>query len=448
MGCTLPDARGPRKGALLRAGERADGAARQVAERERADPDADEPADLDAGRGEHAAHVAVAPLVQDELEPSAAFGEAQNAGLRGGESVALGGLEAGRQPREERVVRADVDLDVVGLGHVRGRGEQGVRPPRVVGEEEEPFARAVEAADRRDELGEFDGEEGVDAWRAALGDARDDDAARLVEREVAPRGGAHALAVEGDRVAARVDAEGGVGGGATVDAHAARRDPAFGVAARTGPELGEGARERDAVAAGGTALGAPAAGALAALGRGDAVITCPGRARARRPAAFPTMHHPVSPADPDAESPDPAAATDAAAFVLPSIETGHASALLEAADAMSSDELDALPYGMIQLDASGRILRYNAVESRLASLPQERAVGRQFFTEVAPCTKVQQFYGRFKDGVVRESLDVAFEFHFAFKQAPRDVTVRLFYSRRTRSVWVMISDRQAARAAA
>ncbi len=97
---------------------------------------------------------------------------------------------------------------------------------------------------------------------------------------------------------------------------------------------------------------------------------------------------------------------------------------------MTPDELDALPYGMIQLDASGRILKYNAVESRLASLPQAHAIGKQFFTEVAPCTKVQQFYGRFKDGVVRESLDV---------------TVRLFYSRRTRSVWVMISDHRSVR---
>jgi len=127
---------------------------------------------------------------------------------------------------------------------------------------------------------------------------------------------------------------------------------------------------------------------------------------------------------------------------LPAADPGAANALLHAADAMTPEELDALPYGMIQLDANGRILKYNAVESRLASLPQAQAVGKQFFTEVAPCTKVQDFYGRFKEGVIRESLDTSFQFHFAFKQQPRDVTVRLFYSRRTRSVWVMISDHQ------
>ncbi len=116
--------------------------------------------------------------------------------------------------------------------------------------------------------------------------------------------------------------------------------------------------------------------------------------------------------------------------------------LLQAADAMSPEELDALPYGMIQLDSGGRILRFNSVESRLAALPQQQQIGKHFFTEVAPCTKVQEFYGRFKEGVLRESLDSSFQFHFAFKQNPRDVTVRLFYSKRTRSVWVKISDRE------
>ena len=115
--------------------------------------------------------------------------------------------------------------------------------------------------------------------------------------------------------------------------------------------------------------------------------------------------------------------------------------LIATADDLSTAELDQLPFGMIQLDAAGRILKFNAVESRLASLDQQQQIGKHFFTQVAPCTKVQAFYGRFKEGVLQEQLDTTFSFHFAFKQNPRDVTVRLFYSKRTRSVWVMVSDR-------
>ncbi len=128
--------------------------------------------------------------------------------------------------------------------------------------------------------------------------------------------------------------------------------------------------------------------------------------------------------------------------LTPASNEAHKAEILSAADHMSGEELDTLPYGMIQLDATGRILKYNAVESRLAQLPQDTTIGKKFFSEIAPCTKVQQFYGQFKEGVLRESLDTTFSFHFAFKQNPRDVTVRLFYSKRTRSVWVMVSDRE------
>jgi photoactive yellow protein len=127
----------------------------------------------------------------------------------------------------------------------------------------------------------------------------------------------------------------------------------------------------------------------------------------------------------------------------PPIRFDDPDALLQVVDVLTPEELDQLPYGMIQLDEGGRVLKYNAVESRLASMPQSRTIGRHFFTEVAPCTKVQQFYGRFKEGILHEALDATFDFHFAFKQHPRDVTVRLFYSRRTRTVWVMVSERVA-----
>ena len=114
---------------------------------------------------------------------------------------------------------------------------------------------------------------------------------------------------------------------------------------------------------------------------------------------------------------------------------------LEAEGGRGQDESTVQPHTESgPLDPAGRILNYNAVESKLASLRKEDAIGKQFFTEIAPCTKVQEFYGRFKEGVIHESLDTAFRFHFAFKQNPRDVTVRLLYSKRSRTVWVLISD--------
>ena len=123
------------------------------------------------------------------------------------------------------------------------------------------------------------------------------------------------------------------------------------------------------------------------------------------------------------------------------MSTGSAvspSFLFARADAISEAELDALPYGVIQLDATGTVLRYNSFEAGLSGLTKQKVVGRNFFKQVAPCTDLQQFYGRFRDGVAAGELHCTFRFYFAFQQRPRDVTVTLFYNHRDKTVWVLV----------
>jgi len=108
------------------------------------------------------------------------------------------------------------------------------------------------------------------------------------------------------------------------------------------------------------------------------------------------------------------------------------------ANSISEAELDLLPYGVIQLDTTGNVLRYNAFEAGLSGLKKENVVGKNFFKQIAPCTDLQQFHGRFRDGVAAGELHCTFRFHFAFKERPCDVTVTLFYNDRDRSVWVLV----------
>lgn len=113
---------------------------------------------------------------------------------------------------------------------------------------------------------------------------------------------------------------------------------------------------------------------------------------------------------------------------------------LEAIDRMSVEELDALPFGAIRLDKSGKILSYNMAESRLTGRDPKRVIGRNFFTDVAPCTNVQLFAGRFREGVAKGDLHVIFPYRFDFEMAPRDVTVTLFYSAQTETAWVFVRE--------
>ena len=88
--------------------------------------------------------------------------------------------------------------------------------------------------------------------------------------------------------------------------------------------------------------------------------------------------------------------------------------------------LDLLPYGIIVVDAEGRILYYNRREEEIAGRRREDVIGRNFFTEVAPCTQVLDFHARFRESVrgggARSS---PFRFRFADPRRPREVEITL-----------------------
>jgi photoactive yellow protein len=116
---------------------------------------------------------------------------------------------------------------------------------------------------------------------------------------------------------------------------------------------------------------------------------------------------------------------------------------LESISRMDEGELDGLPFGAIRLDANGTVLSYNSAESKLTGRDPKKVIGRNFFTEVAPCTNVQDFAGRFREGMAKKELHAIFPYRFDFKMAPRDVTVTLFYSNQTGTAWVFVREAQA-----
>lgn len=96
-------------------------------------------------------------------------------------------------------------------------------------------------------------------------------------------------------------------------------------------------------------------------------------------------------------------------------------------DEMTDTELDALPFGVVGLDAEGTILRYNLYESRLARLDRNQVLGREFFGEVAPCTAVESFGGRFwrmvqkGEAATIERFDFVFDFRFGAQQVAVEI---------------------------
>lgn len=92
---------------------------------------------------------------------------------------------------------------------------------------------------------------------------------------------------------------------------------------------------------------------------------------------------------------------------------------------MDTEDLDKLPFGAIQLDGQGTILKYNQTEGEICNRDPKEMIGRNFFTEVAPCTNTRGFKGKFDDGVRAGNLNTLFQYTFDYNMAPTRVNVHL-----------------------
>jgi photoactive yellow protein len=111
---------------------------------------------------------------------------------------------------------------------------------------------------------------------------------------------------------------------------------------------------------------------------------------------------------------------------------------VSALDRLSPEDLDRLPYGAIQVDGDGVIRFYNRAEARLSGRDRDRVLGRNFFLDVAPCTNMPSFFGRFREGVDAGALDVGFDYVFAFRMAPVRVHIRMCGPTDEGLYWILV----------
>ena len=113
---------------------------------------------------------------------------------------------------------------------------------------------------------------------------------------------------------------------------------------------------------------------------------------------------------------------------------------IERIQSFNEQELDQLPFGSIRLDREGKILSFNQAEVSHSGRKKENVIGKNFFTDVAPCTNVQEFAGKFREGVQAGKLHTVFPYVFDYQMDPRNVWVTLFYSNETDTAWVFVRD--------
>ena len=105
---------------------------------------------------------------------------------------------------------------------------------------------------------------------------------------------------------------------------------------------------------------------------------------------------------------------------------------------MSDTQIDELPFGAIELDSSGRIVRYSVVEGAITGRDPEAVIGQNFFTDVAPCTDTPRFRGAFDEGVRAGKLETMFEYVFDYQMKPTKVKVHMRKGLVGDTYWVFV----------
>lgn len=105
---------------------------------------------------------------------------------------------------------------------------------------------------------------------------------------------------------------------------------------------------------------------------------------------------------------------------------------------IAEDQLDAADFGVVKVDDTGKVLFYNKYESDLAGVSKETAKGKNFFTEIAPCTNNRLFLGKFRQGVSSGNLDLAFNYTFSYKMKPTNVVIHLVHKPEDKSNWILV----------
>lgn len=103
---------------------------------------------------------------------------------------------------------------------------------------------------------------------------------------------------------------------------------------------------------------------------------------------------------------------------------------------MSDDEVDKLAFGAIEIDKSGKILRYNAAEGDISGRNPQEMIGKDFFEDVAPCTDTEAFRGRFRNSVESgKNFDLRLNYTFDYRMTPTQVRVRMQKSPQPDEYW-------------
>jgi len=107
---------------------------------------------------------------------------------------------------------------------------------------------------------------------------------------------------------------------------------------------------------------------------------------------------------------------------LPDLDQDDLAAAIER---LPPEALNTLPFGAIRLNAGGEVVVFNDAEKRLSGFGDRPALGRHFFTQIAPCMNQPGFRGRIDRALAAGDAEIEFGWIGDFSSPERELRVRV-----------------------
>jgi photoactive yellow protein len=79
--------------------------------------------------------------------------------------------------------------------------------------------------------------------------------------------------------------------------------------------------------------------------------------------------------------------------------------LLDWLEAQSNQELDEAPFGVVRMSRDGKVVAYCKSESHITGIKPDYAVGKFYFTQIAPCANNLMIAAKYAQPNLDEELD-------------------------------------------
>ena len=90
------------------------------------------------------------------------------------------------------------------------------------------------------------------------------------------------------------------------------------------------------------------------------------------------------------------------------------------------------------LDPEAIVVKYNKMEESWSRFDRKNVIGENFFLDIAPCTQVKEFFGRYQQLITSDVADlVQFYFVYMFNRGPVHVNISMSWNPELQLVTVL-----------